>query len=84
VKRYDFPEDRLDFWKWVKSPGPCGRPYWWFDEFCGRLIIELDRQGWHGRCEIPLIDLDCMRLGWREQVARKVRMVRRFLRNQKK
>jgi len=83
-RRFALPEDRLEFWWWVRAPGPCDEPYWYFDEFAGRLVIELVRDGWHGRCEIPLIDLDCMRLGWRDQVALKVRMVRRFLRNQKK
>ena len=79
TSRYEYWYDRRDFRRWRTAPGPCHRPYWRFDEFRSRLIIELHK-GERVMCyNLTTLELETARLGWRWLLAQAVRQVRRAL-----
>lgn len=79
MSRYEYWSDRMEFWRWVRAPGPCQRPYWMFDEQRGRLTIELRKGGRVMRYDLTTMELESVRIGWRWLVALAVRKVRRAL-----
>ena len=75
MSRYEFPEDRKNFKRWLDAPGPCSRPYRWMNEDNGRLIIDIVRAGKRLCYEIQRQEL--YDRNWRQVVARAVKIVRR-------
>jgi hypothetical protein len=74
--RFEYPEDRFIFMRWVVARGPCARPYWLYDQHASVLIIELKRRGRVLCLNIPTERLHNSRSGWRCEVAHSVRQVR--------
>ena len=79
MSRYDWPEDRMDFRRWRRAAGPCSLPYWYFDELCGRLTIELRKADKVMCYDLTTIELEIAKRGWRWLVAQAVRQVRAAL-----
>lgn len=81
MSRYEYSDDRKDFRRWRRAPGPCQQPYWRFDELRGRLTVEL-RKGDRVMCyDLTTVELAMARFGWRWLVAQAVRKVRRECRH---
>lgn len=77
MSRYEYADDRKDFWRWRRAAGPCQLPYWRFDGMRGRLTIELCK-GERVMCyDLTATELEMARNGWRWLVAQAVRQVRR-------
>lgn len=79
--RYEYPEDRKEFWRWVEAPGPCRRPYFRYDHNDRDLIIEIGMRDAVVRYRIAHIHLANAMAGWRILVADSVRYARRELAN---
>jgi hypothetical protein len=80
MKRFDYPEDRLDFNRWLKAPGPCKSLYRsWRIDHGGMLVIELQSGEVYVAYAIDRIELFMSKCGWRWMVAQVLRMLRRKL-----
>ena len=83
--RYEYPEDRFVFWRWVDARWHGNRkPYWWFDKQRERLIIELQDGDRTVECMLSKVELDLSLPGWRWMVAQAVRHTRHALWHNKK
>lgn len=71
-RHYEFPEDRFEFRRWVKSQG-----YGRLDEIRGVLTLELNKAGKRLRYELPLKFLESSRHDWRFEVAYTLRQIRK-------
>ncbi len=78
--RYEYPEDRFDFYRWRKAPGPCKEPYWWFNEEKEALFVDMTKARVHFQCCVSKSQLERSRDGWRRVVARMVRNLRAAIR----
>ena len=77
--RFEYPEDRMQFWRWRKAVGPCSKPYWTYNEEKRTLTIEL-KKGERVMCYcISHLEMDHSKFGWRWIVAQSVSKVRRAL-----
>ena len=77
--RFEYPEDRLAFWRWRKAIGPCAMPYWNYNSHNKTLTIELQKCG---RVMCYCLSENALNLesrGWRWLVAQAVRQVRATL-----
>lgn len=79
--RYDYPDDRKEFRRWVKLPGPCSRPYWHWDETHRFLYLELGKGLQRYQYRLDDLVLHSTHLGWRSVVAHALREVRNALRH---
>ena len=79
MSRYEYPEDRMEFQRWRCAPGPCQRPYWYFDQLRGRLTIELRKADRVMCYDLTMLELEMSRMGWRWLVAQAVRQARHAL-----
>ncbi len=76
MSRYEYPQDRFDFDRWRKAPGPCQKPYWYIDPLTRTLTIDL-RLG-----AIQIAPEQLCEKNWRRVIASAVRRVRLYIREQ--
>lgn len=80
--RYEFPEDRFNFRRWVVSKGPCKKTYWWFDYQQQMLYLDLEKGERRKVYLISKAELDSFRGGWRTLVAQALLILRHALREE--
>jgi len=76
--RWQNPEDRDDFWRWLQARAPSQSIEYRF--FTGSLGIELHRDEQQAHVMIARIELETVQVGWRSLVAAHIWDLRRKLR----
>jgi len=78
--RYEYPDDRKVFLRWVRAAGPCSEAYWYFDELRQFLYLKAAQGEYRVQYCIHTRELDSDRRGWRFPIAVGLRLIRRELR----
>lgn len=78
--RYEYPMDRKNLNYWIKAPGPCNKPYFFYDINKSVIIINIDRGNKNLEYILPIKEL-ILAKNWRQLVAQSLRLVRKILRH---